>query len=207
MVKFRSSVGLPIMRPFSHLIACLGLLSATSGISLAQTMESQSPSQAVLGGGCFWCVEAVYEGLPGIISVESGYAAGAAANPTYDEVSSGKSGHAEVVRINYDPAKVTYEKILELFWKAHDPTTLNRQGADTGTQYRSIIVAGSDEEQKIAEASKAKAQADFKDPIVTEIVPMTTFYPAETYHQNFYEKNPNHPYNRAVIRPKLEKLR
>lgn len=170
-------------------------------------METKKSAEAVLGGGCFWCVEAVYEGLPGINAVISGYAGGTVPDPTYEAVTSGRTGHAEVVKIEYDPAEITYREILDWFWKAHDPTTLNRQGADVGTQYRSIILPTTDAERADAEASKEAAQASFKDPIVTEIVPLETFYVAESYHQDFYERNPNHPYNRAVIRPKLEKLR
>ncbi|MDD5198308.1 MAG: peptide-methionine (S)-S-oxide reductase MsrA [Terrimicrobiaceae bacterium] len=162
---------------------------------------------AVVGGGCFWCVEALYQGLPGIESVVSGYAGGTTPNPTYEQVSTGRTGHAEVVRITYDPAKISYEKVIDLFWKAHDPTTSNRQGADVGTQYRSIILTQNDEEREIAERSKAAAQKDFKDPIVTEIKPLEAFYPAEKYHQDFYKNNPDYPYSAAVIEPKLEKFR
>ncbi len=161
---------------------------------------------ATVGGGCFWCVEAVYQTVPGILGVTSGYAGGSEANPTYDQVSSGRTGHAEVVQIEFDPAKISYEKVIDLFWKAHDPTTLNRQGADTGTQYRSIILYSDNEEKTVAEKSKAAAQAQFKDPIVTEVAPLTTFYPAEKYHQDFYQNNPSHPYNQAVTRPKVEKF-
>ncbi|MDX2081011.1 MAG: peptide-methionine (S)-S-oxide reductase MsrA [Terrimicrobiaceae bacterium] len=163
--------------------------------------------KAIVGGGCFWCVEAVYQGRPGIKSVVSGYAGGEKANPTYEEVSSGRTGHAEVVEITFDPAQISYEKVIDLFWDAHDPTTLNRQGADVGTQYRSIIIPLNDEQRALAEKSKAAAQAKFKDPIVTEITATFPFFPAEEYHQDFYEQNPAHPYNRAVIAPKLEKLR
>ncbi len=184
------------------------LLIGFSAVSSAQQMEkSNQASKAVLGGGCFWCVEAVYQGVPGIKSVESGYAGGTVPNPTYDAVTTGRTGHAEVVQIEYDASVIPYSEILSLFWKAHDPTTLNRQGADVGTQYRSVIFTQSDDELKIAESSKMAAQADFKSPIVTQIKPLDTFYPAEEYHQDFYERNPNHPYNQAVIRPKLEKLR
>jgi peptide-methionine (S)-S-oxide reductase len=184
------------------------LLLGLSGVSSAQEMEnSNQASKVVVGGGCFWCVEAVYQGLPGIKSVESGYAGGTVPNPSYDAVTSGRTGHAEVVQIEYDPSLISYPEILKLFWKAHDPTTLNRQGADVGTQYRSVIFTRSDDELELAESSKAAAQADFKSPIVTEIKPLDIFYPAEEYHQDFYERNPNHPYNQAVIRPKLEKLR
>lgn len=162
--------------------------------------------KATLGGGCFWCVEAVYETLPGILSVTSGYAGGQTANPTYEDICTGKTGHAEVVQIEYDPAKISYQRIIDLFWEAHDPTTLNRQGADTGTQYRSIILTSDDAQKKAAEESKDRAQAKFKSPIVTEIVPLEKFYPAEDYHQDFYRENPMHPYNLAVTRPKLKKF-
>ncbi len=168
---------------------------------------AMADEKAVLGGGCFWCVEAVYQGQPGIKSVVSGYAGGKTPHPTYDEVCTGKSGHAEVVEITYDPAMVSYEKILDLFWDAHDPTTLNRQGADHGTQYRSIIVAGTPDKVALAEKSRAAAQSRFPDPITTEIVASAEFFPAEPAHQDFYERNPSHPYNRAVIAPKLEKLK
>ena len=161
---------------------------------------------ATLGGGCFWCVEAVYETLPGILSVTSGYAGGQTENPTYEDICTGKTGHAEVVQIEFDPAKISYQRIVDLFWEAHDPTTLNRQGADTGTQYRSIILTADDAQKKIAEESKSRAQPKFKSPIVTEIVPLEKFYPAEDYHQDFYRENPMHPYNLAVTRPKLKKF-
>ncbi|MBE2179431.1 MAG: peptide-methionine (S)-S-oxide reductase MsrA [Chthoniobacterales bacterium] len=161
---------------------------------------------ATLGGGCFWCVEAVYERLPGVLSVTSGYAGGHTPNPTYEQVCSGDTGHAEVVRIEFDPATVSYGKLIDLFWDAHDPTTLNRQGADTGTQYRSIILTENDEQARIARESKDRAQSKFKSPIVTEIVPLDKFHPAEQKHQNFYRQNPSHPYNQAVIAPKLRKL-
>lgn len=169
--------------------------------------EAMNEESAVVGGGCFWCVEAVYQGRPGVKSVVSGYAAGKNPNPTYEEVCTGQSGHAEVVKIGYDPSVISYEKILELFWDAHDPTTLNRQGADRGTQYRSIIIAQNQDQRALAEKSKADAQARFRDPIVTEIIDATEFFPAEGYHQDFTARNPNHPYVQAVIVPKLEKLK
>lgn len=171
--------------------------------------EDMNPSSktAVVGGGCFWCTEAVYQEVPGIESVVSGYAGGTTKNPSYEEVCTGRTGHAEVIQITYDPAKISYKKIIDLFWMAHDPTTLNRQGNDAGTQYRSIILYGTPEEKEIAEKSKAEAQAHFSDPIVTEIKPLEVFYPAEKYHQDFYAKNPNQPYAAAVIPPKLEKFR
>ena len=187
-----------------------GPLAAALGAVLTVTLqaypEPMKTETATLGGGCFWCVEAVYERLPGIISVVSGYAGGQTENPTYEEIGTGKTGHAEVVQIAYDPAKISYEKIIDLFWEAHDPTTLNRQGADTGPQYRSIILTENADQMRIANESKARAQTKSKSPIVTEIVPLTKFYPAEDYHQDFYRENPMHPYNQAVIRPKLKKL-
>jgi len=176
----------------------------------AIVIHAESPPMktetATLGGGCFWCVEAVYETLPGVIAVTSGYAGGQTENPTYEDICTGKTGHAEVVQIEYDPAKISFGRIVDLFWEAHDPTTLNRQGADTGTQYRSIILTTDDAQKTAAEESKARAQAKFKSPIVTEIVPLVKFYPAEDYHQDFYRENPMHPYNLAVTRPKLKKF-
>jgi peptide-methionine (S)-S-oxide reductase len=145
--------------------------------------------------------------VPGVIKITSGYAGGTVPNPTYEQVCTGRTGHAEVVQITYDPSKVTYDQLLDLFWKAHDPTTLNRQGADHGTQYRSIILTSTPKEAAEAEASKKKAQSQFTDPIVTEIVSLTTFYPAEGYHQDYYRNNKDkNPYCQAVIAPKLKKL-
>ena len=185
-------------------------IAAALCAALIATLQAESEPMktetATLGGGCFWCVEAVYERLPGIISVVSGYAGGQTENPTYEQIGTGKTGHAEVVQIAYDPSKISYEKIIDLFWDAHDPTTLNRQGADTGPQYRSIILTENDDQTRIANESKDRAQTKSKSPIVTEIVPLTKFYPAEDYHQDFYRENPMHPYNLAVIRPKLKKL-
>lgn len=174
--------------------------------SLHAESEPMKTEKATLGGGCFWCVEAAYERLPGVLSVTSGYAGGQTENPTYEQIGTGQTGHAEVVQIEYDPGKLSYQKIIDLFWEAHDPTTLNRQGADVGTQYRSIILTANDEEKTMAEASRSRAQAGFSSPIVTEIVPLEKFYPAEDYHQDFYRENPMHPYNLAVTRPKLKKF-
>lgn len=162
--------------------------------------------KATFGGGCFWCVEAVFERLPGVESVAVGYAGGHKANPTYEEVCSGKTGHAEVAQISYDPTKISYNDLLDWFWKAHDPTTLNRQGADAGTQYRSVIFYHNEQQKEEAHRSKHIAQKDFKDPIVTEIQALDVFYPAENYHQDYYLVNPNAPYCAFVIRPKLKKL-
>jgi peptide-methionine (S)-S-oxide reductase len=161
---------------------------------------------ATLGGGCFWCIEAVYKRIEGVKSVVSGYAGGEKADPTYEEVCSGTTGHAEVVQIHFDPKVIRYEEILKLFWKAHDPTTLNRQGADVGTQYRSIILFQDDAQARAAERSKAKAAAAIDEPIVTEIVPLSDFYPAEQYHQDYYRNNQRAGYCSFVIRPKLQKL-
>lgn len=187
------------------------LVSVTTALLLLFTMnlpasDSDATEKATLGGGCFWCVEAVYEGRPGVKSVVSGYAGGDVKDPTYKQVTSGQTGHAEVVQIEYDPEVVSYEEILDLFWKAHDPTTLNRQGADVGTQYRSIILYHDAAQKAAAEASREKAQETIDRPIVTEIAEMTEFYPAEGYHQDFAEQNPNHPYVKLVIEPKLRKL-
>lgn len=162
--------------------------------------------KATLAGGCFWCLEAVYKRISGVVEVTSGYAGGHVANPTYKEVCTGQTGHAEVVQIEYDPSIVSYEQILDLFWEAHDPTTLNRQGADVGTQYRSAIFYHNDEQRRIAQESKEKAQENFSDPIVTEINELDAFYSAEDYHQDYFDTNPQAGYCRVVIEPKLKKL-
>ena len=161
---------------------------------------------ATLGGGCFWCIEAVFARIGGVKAVVSGYAGGQMPDPTYEEVCSGTTGHAEVVQIHFDPKVISYEGILDLFWKAHDPTTLNRQGADVGSQYRSIILYSSEAQGQAAERSKAEAAEALSDPIVTEIVPLSEFYRAERYHQDYYRNNPHAGYCTFVIRPKLQKL-
>jgi peptide-methionine (S)-S-oxide reductase len=163
---------------------------------------------AVFGGGCFWCIEAVFERVKGVVSVTSGYAGGETENPNYRDVCSGTTGHAEVVKIEYDPSIIGYEELLEVFWKAHDPTTLNRQGADAGTQYRSIILYTDREQREIAEKSKKELEKAgiFKDPVVTEIKELEKFYPAEDYHQDYYQNNSSAGYCRVVIAPKLKKL-
>ena len=160
-----------------------------------------------LGAGCFWCIEAVYDQIDGVYSTTSGYMGGTVNNPTYDQICTGTTGHAEVVQVVFDPEKLKFEKLLEWFWALHDPTTLNRQGADVGTQYRSAIFYHSEEQKKKAEASKKAAAPDYKSPIVTEITKLETFYPAENYHQDFYAQNKTNGYCRAVISPKLEKLK
>ncbi len=163
---------------------------------------------ATFGAGCFWCVEAVFQELNGVIKVESGYMGGAKPNPTYKEVCTGTTGHAEVTRITFDPAIISYEELLEVLWTTHDPTTLNRQGADAGTQYRSAIFYENDDQKKKAEKSKAEVAPTIWDQtIVTQIVPAETFYKAEDYHQEYYANNPNAGYCRIVISPKVEKVR
>jgi peptide-methionine (S)-S-oxide reductase len=184
-----------------------GLAPITENEDGETMMSTENGSEvATLGGGCFWCIEAVYERIDGVKAVVSGYSGGQTPDPTYEEVCSGTTGHAEVVQIHFDPKVISYEGILDLFWKAHDPTTLNRQGADVGTQYRSIILYNSEAQAAAAERSKARAAADFDRPIVTEIVPLGAFYEAEKYHQDYYENNPRAGYCTFVIRPKLQKL-
>ena len=161
---------------------------------------------AILGGGCFWCTEAVFEKLAGVKEVVSGYAGGKIPNPTYKQICTGLTGHAEVIKIIYDPKKISFEKLLDVFGDAHDPTTLNRQGADVGTQYRSTVMYLSESQKKAALNWKAKLNGKFVDPVVTEIVPAPKFYVAEEYHQDYYDRNPNQGYCNFVIRPKLKKL-
>lgn len=163
---------------------------------------------ATLGGGCFWCVEAAYRQLDGVLAVTSGYTGGHVTNPTYEQVCDKSTGHAEVVRIVFDPKKISYERLLAWFWDLHDPTTLNRQGNDDGPQYRSVIFYHSEVQQTTAAASKAAAAKNFDKPIVTEITRSTDFYPAETYHQNYYFQNKaQNGYCKYVIEPKLKKLK
>ena len=170
--------------------------------------NSDSVHLATFGGGCFWCLEAVFERIDGVKTVVSGYAGGTKENPSYKEVSSGGTGHAEVVRIAYDPEVISYEGLLDVFWKAHNPTTLNRQGADEGTQYRSIILYQDASQKETAERSKADiSKSDkFQNGIVTEIKTLETFYAAEEYHQDYFKKNPNAAYCAFIIKPKLQKL-
>lgn len=168
--------------------------------------ELNATEKATFGAGCFWCVEAVFESLEGVETAVSGYMGGATSNPTYEEICTGMTGHAEVIQVTYDPDVISYEALLKRFWVAHDPTTLNRQGADTGTQYRSAIFTHTEAQAEIAESSKAEAAGRFEDAIVTEISRARTFYPAENYHQDFYRNNGRHPYCQMVIKPKLKKL-
>ena len=184
-------------------------------VKLERTTElepKESPAgmaKATFGGGCFWCTEAVFLKLKGVQSVVSGYSGGSVKNPSYEEVCTGTTGHAEAIQVTFDPALIKYDELLEVFWKTHDPTTLNRQGNDVGTQYRSAIFYHNDEQKRLAEHYKQKLDASglFPAPIVTEIVPFTQFYRAEEYHQDFFARNPYQPYCNAVIPAKLDKLK
>jgi peptide-methionine (S)-S-oxide reductase len=172
-------------------------------------MVEKKLEAATLAGGCFWCTEAIFKRLKGVEKVISGYSGGDMKNPTYKEVSSGRTGYAESIQIEFDPGVISYEKLLEVFWATHDPTTLNRQGSDVGTHYRSVIFYYNEEQRKKAEASKEKQEklGRFGDKIVTEIVPFDKFYPAETYHQNYYQSHRHsNPYCTIVIDPKIKKL-
>jgi peptide-methionine (S)-S-oxide reductase len=164
---------------------------------------------ATFGGGCFWCLEAVFERIPGVLDVVSGYSGGGVPNPTYEEVCTGQTGHAEVVQIAFDPKLVPYEELLDVFWACHDPTSLNRQGPDFGTQYRSVIFFHDDGQKQLAidSAKKLKAAKKYRSPIVTQLEPLPVFYPAEPYHQDYYRNHPNAPYCRIYIAPKVRKLK
>ena len=189
------------MKPSLVLGLAVGLAAASpAGAPAGPRLET-----AILGGGCFWCLEAAFELLPGVVSVESGYAGGSRANPTYEEVCAGATGHAEVVRVTFDPATLPYSAVLDLFWKIHDPTTPDRQGADIGEQYRSVIFYADEPQRLAAEESIRRAQAGLAAPIVTELLPAPRFWPAEEYHQDYFRKNPDRAYCRIVIAPKLEK--
>lgn len=171
-----------------------------------QPPETASTETITLAAGCFWCTEAVFQQVEGVQEVVSGYMGGKTKDPTYGEICTGTTGHAEVLQVTFDPSVVSLDRLLDFFWRMHDPTTLNRQGADVGTQYRSAIFFHSEDQQRIAEASRDQAQAAFADPIVTEITAESTFYPAEGYHQDYYRQNRFQGYCRAVIAPKLAKL-
>ncbi len=203
----------PLLALFS--LASLSLTMTACADSSAPEPKPAAPAAIpanaetlVLGGGCFWCVEAAYELVPGVLAAESGYAGGARPAPTYEQVCTGATGHAEVVKITFDPAQTTREQLVDFFWDIHDPTTLNRQGGDVGTQYRSVIYYANDAEKALVLASRDRANASVWDgKIVTEISPLPTFYAAEDYHQDYYRKNPSAGYCRAVIKPKLDKLK
>ncbi len=170
--------------------------------------QSKNVEQATLGGGCFWCTEAVFLQLGGVEEVKPGYSGGEIKNPSYREVCTGRTGHAEVIQITFDPQKVSFAEILEVFFATHDPTTLNRQGNDVGTQYRSVIFYHNEEQKRVAEKVLALLEKDkvYENPVVTEIAPFTKFYLAEDYHHNYFEQNPGQPYCRFVVAPKVEKF-
>lgn len=206
------------MRRYS-LLSCLLALTisacAQSGKSKdkvpgdMEVSNNVKTEKATFGGGCFWCTEAQFQYLDGVTKVESGYAGGTVPNPSYEEVSTGTTGHAEVIQVTYDPSKISYEELLQAFWQSHDPTQLNRQGNDVGTQYRSVIFYHNEDQHKLAELYKQKLQQSgaYDKPVVTEIAPMTAFYKAEDYHQNYYNENGSQPYCHFVIQPKLEKFK
>lgn len=197
-------------------IACNNSAVAPAKVKAAANPTELEPKEtpaglakATFASGCFWCTEAIFQQLKGVKSVVSGYSGGSVKKPTYDEVSTGTTGHAEAIQVTYDPTVVKYQDLLEVFWKSHDPTTQDRQGYDVGPQYRSVIFYHDDEQKQLAEHYKEKLNASgvFGGPIVTQIVPSTEFYRAEGYHQNFYADNPQHRYCQLVIGPKLEKLK
>lgn len=219
-------VRIHVMKTFATLLlALMATLStqAPAQAAAAPAAASGKTESAIIGGGCFWCVEAQYLMVKGVKKVVSGYAGGQKDNPTYEEVCEGTTGHAEVIKIDFDPAVVSFKEIIELFWDAHDPTSVTKedmykhgkflpkgtsyQGNDYGSQYRSAIYTTSDEQMKVALESKAAAQKNFKDPIATEIAPLKKFYPAEDYHQNFQARNPNQGYVQGVVTPKAEKFK
>jgi len=198
------------MKTKSTIAAVILAISAITGHAQKEKkMESGDLKKATFGAGCFWCTEAVFLNVNGVSKVVSGYSGGKVKNPSYREVCTGMTGHAEVTQITYDPKVVSFEDLLEVFWNTHDPTTLNRQGADEGTQYRSAVFYNDEEEKKIAEQYKKQLEAShvYKNPIVTEISPLVNFYPAEDYHQNYFELNPNQGYCQYVIRPKVDKFK
>jgi peptide-methionine (S)-S-oxide reductase len=186
----------------------IALLIALGAIALPMTHAAQTKTESlVLGGGCFWCTEAAYELLPGVNSVVSGYAGGHVPNPTYEQIGTKKTGHAEVIKIDYDPTVVTLEKLLEFFWQVHNPTQVGGQGNDHGPQYRSIILFADAAQKAAAEKSKAAAAKVFRDPLTTELGPLEKFWPAEEYHQDYFRRNPNAGYCSYVIAPKVKKLK
>jgi peptide-methionine (S)-S-oxide reductase len=189
------------MNLLTRLAPLLALLSMTT------LPNSASADSVVLGGGCFWCLDASYKLLPGVTHVTCGYSGGSAPNPTYEQVCTEETGHAEVVKIDFDPAVVSLDRILGYFWHVHDPTQVGGQGNDMGSQYRSIILYAGPAQKAAAEKSRAEAQKSRSDPITTEIVPLVRFWPAEDYHQDYFEKHPDQGYCAAVIRPKVDKLK
>ncbi|HEX5581341.1 MAG TPA: peptide-methionine (S)-S-oxide reductase MsrA [Gemmatimonadaceae bacterium] len=206
------ALSLPVHLPGTHLAAFHVMTDPTTNPTPTPTPTRTPASHldtATLGGGCFWCTEAVMNDVRGVERVASGYAGGHVPDPTYEQVCTGATGHAEVVQVTFDPAVVSYRDLLRIFFATHDPTTPNRQGADVGPQYRSIIFTNSDEQRRVAEEVIAELEREgvWDAPIVTQVEPLTTFYPAETYHTRYYERNPRQPYCQVVIAPKVAKLR
>lgn len=187
------------------LFSCHNSESQVSNQSNMETKQEKGDF-IVLGGGCFWCVEAVFQRMEGVLAVESGYSGGQTKNPTYTEICTGNTGHAEVIKIFYDPAKADLKAILEVFFLTHDPTTLNKQGNDEGTQYRSVVFYQNENEKKISEEAKLAAAKYYTSPIVTEISPLINYYKAEDYHQNYFNGNKRQPYCQYVVLPKVEKF-
>lgn len=182
--------------------------SASANGTPAPVNDKQKLATATFGSGCFWCSEAVFQRLKGVKSAVSGYTGGTTENPSYEDVSTGRTGHAEVIQVTFDPAQISFDDLLKVFWQTHDPTTLNQQGHDVGTQYRSAVFYHTDEQRKVAEQYKQQLDASkaFARPIVTEITPFKKFFPAEKYHQNYFNLNPQQSYCQFVIRPKVEKF-
>lgn len=201
------------MRPFVTLFSLAFFAMSSCTDSSAEAPRPPAPpipadaQSLVLGGGCFWCVEAAYEMVPGVLAAESGYAGGKRPSPSYEQVCTGATGHAEVVKITFDPAQVSRAQLIDFFWDIHDPTTLNRQGADEGTQYRSVIYYATPGEKTLIDESLARANPAWGGKIVTEVSPLPEFYPAEAYHQDYYRNNPSAGYCRVVIKPKIDKLK
>ncbi|MCH6258039.1 peptide-methionine (S)-S-oxide reductase MsrA [Puniceicoccaceae bacterium K14] len=191
---------------FKFFAYAIAIASMSTTYAMKEKESSKNIEVATLGAGCFWCIEAVMLRVEGVETVVSGYTGGHLKNPSYKDVTTGRTGHAEVAQISFDTSKISFAEILEIFWQLHDPTTLNRQGNDVGTHYRSAIFYHSDEQKSLAEKSIKEAAPNFTDPIVTEITELGTFYKAEGYHQNYYNLNSNQPYCRYVIHPKLKKL-
>jgi len=205
--ELRNLPALMVLAGIFSLVSCAEHTTQTTNMS-DDLIASTKTDTASFGTGCFWCTEAIFERLNGVLKVTSGYSGGSVPNPTYEEVSTGTTGHAECCQIVYDPSKITYEELLEVFWKTHDPTTLNRQGNDVGTQYRSVIFYHTPEQKEKAQHYKAALDSAgaFNRPIVTAIEPFSNFYSAEGYHQKYYEYNPGQMYCRLVIAPKVEKF-
>lgn len=215
MSRLLTRLRLPLAAAFVLIWGEMTMLEAQKPATAAPSPSTTSPTparqleMATFGSGCFWCTEAVFEQLKGVVSVESGYSGGTVKNPTYKQVCTGLTGHAECVRIVFDPKVISYAELLEVFWQSHDPTTPNQQGADVGTQYRSVIFYHNEQQRQLAETYKKKLDDArvFQAPIVTQIVPAAEFYRAEDYHQNYYKLNRQAPYCQMVIRPKLDKVK